>query len=261
MKFKILFSCFLLLAFFSQQMNAQEAEKKEKRKMTVVTKTKDKDGKTTTTTIVKEGDEISDEEIDKIIEKALGEGHEIDIEIEMEDIKGGEEKIIIKQSAEKGTQKKYKIIKKSQGIEVESDGDHEVINLDNVDADENVKEIKVIKKKDGKTEVFVEMKDEEGDGENPEKMIFIGEDGEVQELSEQNVKIIKKKSADGKNIEITIESTEGEADQMIWIEKGDNEEGDIIIIEEETTEEKDKDGKTIKKTVKKKKKIVKKEKE
>ena len=214
MKIQILFSFFFLPAFFAQSINAQEAENKEKRKMTVITKSVAKDGKTTTTTVVKEGDEMSDEEMDKIIEEALEKGNEIDVKVETVDGIEGKGKIIIKEKGENGVQKKYTIIKKTQEIEVESDGEHEIIHLDKDHGNEKIKEIKVI----------------------------------------------KKKSADGKNIEITIGSKDGKEDKMIWLEKEDGEDGDIIIIEEETMEEKGEDGKTIKKTVKKKKKIVKKEK-
>ena len=120
MNIKTIFSCFLLLAFFNQNIFAQnEEEKKEavqKKKMTIVTKTIDEDGNETVKTIVKEGDEVSDEKIDQLIQEHVGKGHNIDVEVNLEDDKT--EKIIIKEIEKDGEKKQIKIIKKTQGIGV-----------------------------------------------------------------------------------------------------------------------------------------------
>ncbi len=209
MKFKALKTITLLLlgiALFSQNAFAQQ-EKKSKKKIEVVTKTVDENGEEKVTRIIREGEEVNEEEIDKLMKEHLGESKTMDVTVEMDE--GGKEKIIIKETGKDGKVIKRKIVTQGQDVEVEGDGSDE--------------------------------------------MIFITEDGEVTELKDKEVKIIRKKS--GENIQIEVEDLV--EDKMIWTEKDGAEKGDVIIIEEEITEELDKDGKTVKKTVKKRKTIKK----
>lgn len=243
-----------MLAFFTQNMNAQKEEKKEVRKMTIITKTIDEDGNETVTKTVKEGDEVSDEEIDKIIQEHTG--GEIDVEVDME--KEGTEKIIIKEKGEKGEQKQYRIIKETQEIEVESDekGEMEVIVIDGDDDAEGEHKIKIIKKgENGEEEEYIIK----GNKDSHKKMMFISEDGDVQEVDE-DIQIIKKKSADGKEMEVKV-ITGGDSEENTWTEKAEGKDGEVIIVEIETTEEIEEDGKVKKKKTKKIKKTKKVKKE
>ncbi|MEZ4934968.1 MAG: hypothetical protein R2788_22915 [Saprospiraceae bacterium] len=232
-----------LLTFFSQISLAQK-EETTKRKMTIVTKTIDENGKETVTTITKEGEEISDEEIDKIIQQHLGEDHKIDVEVNTNGDQS--EQIIIKEKNNQGEIKQYKIIKNSQTIELEGEGDDDVIWVEGDDEKEKKKEVIIINKKGDNSEDILINKNDENKADN-NKVIFITEDGETHELKGENVKIIKKEKGD---------KNSGDS-EIIWTENEETTNGDVIILEEETTEEMDENGKVIKKTIKKKK-IVKK---
>lgn len=243
MNFKTILTGIFLLGFFSQLSYAQQ-EETTKRKMTIVTKTVDENGKETVTTVTKEGEEISDEEMDKIIQKYMGEGHRIDVEVSTEDDKS--EKIIIKEKNNQGETKKYKIIKSNQTVEVIGDGDEEVIWVEGDDEKEKKKDSFIIKKKGNKSEDVIINENKENKDDN-NKVIFISEDGETHELKGKNVKVIKKEKGDKNSVD----------SEIIWKENEEPVNGDVIIFEEETIEELDENGKTIKKTTKKKK-IVKK---
>lgn len=197
-----LFLSLLFILFAFANMQAQNEEEPRKKEIKIVTKTIDENGKETVTETVKSGDEISDEELDQLIQDAVGEEKSIDVKVDL---------------SEEG---KTKIRIVEQNVEVE-------------------KEIK-----DGDKKV----------------MIFKSEDGDIQEVDADQIRIIKQKIGDGEEVKIEMKDLKG-GEEMIWTEEEEGAEaGDVIIIEEEVIEEMDENGKVVKKTVKKKKKIVKKEK-
>ncbi len=251
MKFKTFSICLLLLAFFTQNIHAQNEDTK-KRKMTITTKTVDENGKETITTIVREGDEFNDEDIDKLIQKHLGEGAEINVNVEVE---GDGEHITITETKGDKSEKHITIIKDGKTIEIDGDDDGEMIFISEdgqITEIKNGKEIKVIKKK-GKNGEEIFIKEIHGSGDDDgEEIIIITKDGDSHKGKNKEIKVIKKKGGDGETYEIKVEGKDGQ--EMIWIEKDGTEKGKVIIIEE-VTEETDENGKKIK--VVKKKKIVK----
>ena len=112
---KLHWGVFCLIAFLflgvNPALNAQETTK-ESKKIVIITKKIDKDGKETVEKIVREGADIDDAEIDKLIENAKKEGGEIDVRIEKEQRK------VIKKSKDG----------KTENIWIEKDG--ETIDLD-----------------------------------------------------------------------------------------------------------------------------------
>ena len=175
---------------------------KESKKVIIITKKTDKDGKETVEKIVREGDDIDEAEIDKIIEEAKKEAKEIDVRIEKE------EKRMIKKKKKKGASKNIWIEKDGESIdleEIEGDGvmifktdDGKIIKLDGEELHE---EHTVIKKRDGaveEIEVTVTV-DEDGNTTTVEKRIprkkKVEEEMEVTVSVDEdgNTKIIKKR--------------------------------------------------------------------
>ena len=192
--------CLLVLLFLGNQSTliAQETAK-ESKKVVIITKKKDKDGKETVEKIVREGTEIDEEEIDKLIEQAKKEGGEIDIQIEKEE-----------QKMSKGKQgksgKKVIITTKKTDAAGNETIDEMVREGDTIDEAEIDKLIEEAKKKGGEVEVRIEKterkvikKSKDGQTEN----IWIEKDGEainLEELEGEGVMIFK--TDDGKVIKL-----------------------------------------------------------
>jgi len=201
MKFKTLLLSFLMLAFFTQNGMSQNEDVK-KRKMTIVTKTVDKDGKETVTTIVKEGSDVTDEDIDKLIQQHIAEGSEINVEVEVE----SDDDHAAKHG--KKHKKKIKIKEGKQVIEIDGDDDDSMIFISDdgeitkvkKDKDGKEKTIKIIRKKGGGEDVEIHMEGEDGhknvwiDKDDPKGEYIIVEEVEVQtDKNGKTTKTVKKK--------------------------------------------------------------------
>ena len=181
---------FLLLGL-NPKLNAQETTK-ESKKVVIVTKKVDKDGKETIEKIVREGDEIDDAEIDKIIEKAKKEGGEIDVRIEKEQRK------VIKKSKDG----------KTENIWIEKDG--ETIDLEELEG-ENIMIFKTddgkVIKLDGETlheeHIIIEEDIEGKKGEEVEVTVTVDEDGNTTRIEKRKVK--KKKASGEMEVTVTVD--------------------------------------------------------
>lgn len=203
---KLQSSALCLVAFLFLGINpALKAQStKESKKVVIITKKIDKDGKETVEKIVREGEEIDDAEIDKIIETAKKEAKEIDVRIEKE------EKRMIKKKKKKGAAKNIWIEKDGESIdleEIEGDGvmifkteDGKIIKLDGEELHEEhtVIEKRVEGRENEDIEVTVTV-DEDGNTTTVEKRIpkkkKVEEEMEVTVSVDEdgNTKIIKKR--------------------------------------------------------------------
>jgi hypothetical protein len=89
----------MLMVFFLPLSFSQDKPTPEKKKIVVITKSVDENGEEKVTKTVREGDEISDEELDKMVQDVLDEGREIKVDVDVD--KEGHKKIrIIEQGIE-----------------------------------------------------------------------------------------------------------------------------------------------------------------
>lgn len=199
-------SFILLLMGFSSISFAQNETTKKTKKTVIVTKTIDADGHEKTTKIVTEGDDMSEEEIDALIEKTLKEeGIDAEVDVRVD----GDGKTMMKKDG-KEIEKEIKITIKNNG-EIEESEDEKTMMFKTEDGE-------VIKWK-GK-----EMKMEEMD-DDTEMIIeeeIIEKDGKI----EKRIKKIKRSSAPQE--EMNMEK-DGAGDENIWIEK---EGGEVIELED-----------------------------
>lgn len=129
---------------------------KESKKVVIITKKIDKDGKETIEKIVKEGADIDDAEIDRIIEAAKKESKEIDIQIEKE-----ERKIIKLDDAE--LHEEHIVIEKEAGATNGENEDIEVTVTVDEDGNTTTVEKRVIKQQKQSEEMEVTVSvDEDG---------------------------------------------------------------------------------------------------
>jgi hypothetical protein len=195
-----------LLAICTTFANAQEEIKKEKT-VVVIKKTIDKDGNVTVERTVKEGAEIDDAEIEKLMREVEDE-MEVEVTIDQKSVK--------KMGKDGKTKSKKK--KKVYTIEIEEE--------DNDDSDDE---------EEHKVMIF---KSDEG-----EENVFIMKDGEKIDLDDEDVKIIKMKGdGDEENIEIRIKEKMEDEDN-VFIQKMDEnsaflgvvanpeKEGSLVLLE------------------------------
>lgn len=194
---KTLLPVIALLAFSAQEVLAQQEEKKVK-KIEIVTKTIDENGEEKMTKIVREGEDASDAEIEKLLADLDGEFKLVNVEIEKND--DGTSKIIITKTDEAGQVTKSKITgTDKQG----SDHAKIIITTDEETSPEKEQSVKIIKKKSlegGATEIIIEKEmDETGE------MILIEEDG----IQDGSVIILEEETteetdSDGKTVKKTV---------------------------------------------------------
>lgn len=178
----------------STSLVAQE-EITETKKVVIITKKIDKDGNETIERIEKDGEEVDDAMIDKIIEEAKKSGKSVDIRIEKESQK------IIKNRKKKTTKE---------------------IDIDQIEGNE-IEDVMIFKTDDGK---IIEINEEEG--EEIEVTVTVDDKGQ-----QTRIKTTKKiiKMNDGKEI-INIEEEEGmeEGEVNVWID----DKGNKTIIKKES---------------------------
>lgn len=181
---------FFLVLGLHTVATAQE-EVKESKKVTIITKKIDKNGKEVVEKRVIEGDDMSDAEIDQIIEDAKKAAKEIDVRIEKEEMR------TIKSKSKD----------KSQNIWIEQDG--EKINLDEMDGEK----IMIFKTKDGEImeldgdelhEEHVIIKKGAGKGgkEEMEIEVTVDENGDTQIVEKKGNQ--QKKTMSNENMEVTV---------------------------------------------------------
>lgn len=184
--------CLMTILFLGihSTVNAQEESSKESKKVVIITKKVDKDGKETIEKIVREGEEIDNEEIDRIIEKAKKEGGEIDVQIEKK------EKRIIKQQKDG----------KTKNIWIEKDG--EEIGLDKIEGDG----VMIFKTDDGKIikldgedlhEEHIMIEEDANTEKNVEVTVTVDEEGNTTRIEKRIVK--QKKVADEMEVTVSID--------------------------------------------------------
>ncbi|MEM1123594.1 MAG: RidA family protein, partial [Bacteroidota bacterium] len=158
----------LFFLLFLVQTTAQ-TNREENKKVTIITKKIDKDGKEMVETIVREGQDINDTEIDALIEKAKKEAKEINVRIE--------------ESSSKTVRTKEK--EKTKNVWIEKDGqkidldDEEVIVLSEQDeplGDGETMEVTVTVDEDGETKIIKKRlnKSAQNDGDVEEKLKELG---------------------------------------------------------------------------------------
>lgn len=168
-------------------LNAQST--KESKKVVIITKKIDKDGKETVEKIVREGDEIDEAAIDKIIEAAKKDAKEVDVRIETE-------KRIIKKKGKKET---------SKNIWIEKDG--ESIDLDEMEG----AGVMIFKTDDGKViklngeelheeHTIIEERVMGGEEEDVEVTVTVDEDGNTTTVEKR----IPRKKKIKEEMEVTV---------------------------------------------------------
>lgn len=178
-----------LMAFLFLGINPNltaQVTTKASKKVVIITKKIDKDGNETVEKIVREGAEIDDAEIDKLIEKAKKEGGEIDVRIEKEERK------VIKKSKDG----------KTENIWIEKDG--QKIDLDKMEGDG----VMIFKTEDGKiikldgAELHEEhITTEKGaEDEDIEITVTVDEDGNTTTVEKR----IAKKKRQSEEMEVTV---------------------------------------------------------
>ena len=162
---------------------------KESKKVIIITKKIDKDGNETVEKIVKEGAEIDDAEIDRIIEKAKKEGGEIDVRIEKEQRK------VIKKSKDGQT----------KNIWIEKDG--KKIDLDKMEGED----VMIFKTEDGKVikldgaelheeHIVIEKEAASGEGKDIEVTVTVDEDGNTTTVEKR----VTKQQKQSEEMEVTV---------------------------------------------------------
>ncbi|GEM_PF-107187 len=172
-------------------LNAQETTK-ESKKIVIITKKIDKDGKETVEKIVREGADIDDAEIDKIIEKAKKEGGEIDVRIEK-----GQRKVI-KKSKDGQT----------ENIWIEKDG--KKIDLEEMEGEE----VMIFKTADGKIikldgaelheeHIVIEEGAQGEKGKDVEVTVTVDEDGNTTRIEKRIIQ--QKKQAEDMEVTVSVD--------------------------------------------------------
>lgn len=210
----------LLFIGFNTSLAAQE-EVTETKKVVIITKKIDKDGKETIERIEKEGEEVNDEMIDRMIEEAKKSGKSVDIRIEKES---------------------QKIIKNRKGEaikEMEMEIDGETIDLEDIG---EVKDIMIFKTDDGK---IIEITEEEGD--EVEVTVTVDEEGNKKVIKKRKKKGAKKQKGK-KSAEEHLTIIKTDDGKTIKIDESDKKEVEVqVTVDEEGN----------KKMIKKTKKIIK----
>ncbi|MEM6319738.1 MAG: RidA family protein [Bacteroidota bacterium] len=158
----------LFFVLFASYATAQ-TEMEESKKVTIITKKIDKDGKEMVETIIREGQDINDTEIDALIEKAKKEAKEVNVRIE--------------ESSSKTVRTKEK--EKNKNVWIEKDGqkidldDEEVIVLSEQNeplGDNETMEVTVSVDKDGQTKIIKKRRKKsiQNDGDVEEKLKELG---------------------------------------------------------------------------------------
>lgn len=152
---KITFLLILLMVSGSTFLMAQSNEA-AKKKVVIITKTKDADGKEVVKKIVKEGEEVSDEEMEKMINQELeGEGFKMKMKSGGE--KEIEEEITVDENGKKTTTRRIKMKVNSDDVEIDEKEEHIVIMKSDDASKEMVKtkEIEIVT--DGDTDETIDL--------------------------------------------------------------------------------------------------------
>lgn len=158
-----------LFAFSVVSFAQTEEEKKESKKTVIVTKVIDENGKETVKRIEKDGSELSEEEMSKLIKESLKEeGIEMDVDVEIDD---ATEKVVEDDGNKKVIQKQIKIT--MDGDEVKKEGDDE--------------DLIIIKTDDGQVIKWKEDEDMKKDGDNV--MIFKTDEGDIIKMKSKDIHV------------------------------------------------------------------------
>lgn len=205
-KYVLVLSSFILLFLgFSSQIMAQSDTATDTKKTVIITKTIDDDGTETTTKIVTEGEEMSEEEINALIEKTLKEeGIEMDVDVRVD---GDGKKSAEGEAVEKEIRIKMKS-KDGKMEKIEGD-DSEVIKMKN-------KDIKMKEMEDG-TEMIIEEEIIEKDGKIEKRIKKIKHAGHAPKGA--FLGIMMDTETEGQ-VKVT-ETVEGSAAQKAGLQSGD----------------------------------------
>lgn len=175
-----------VLIFATSQTTFAQTEKDANKKIVIITKTKDEDGKEVTKKIIQEGEEVNEEEINKMINEELEkEGFKMKIDTEIE--KEIEEEVIIDENGKKVTTKRIKMKVSEEDLEMGESSDHIIIKRDGKE-DINWTQEKTIEiESNGETEETIDL------GDGIKMMITRSKDSEEMKKGDKEKDVKKKK--------------------------------------------------------------------